>query len=48
MAQAMTAAGVTQILTDDGDYCTVPGIQVFTANRPVIDAARAQGKLVAR
>jgi predicted nucleic acid-binding protein len=48
MVQAMVAAGVMQILTDDGDYCTVPGIQVFTANRHAIDAARAQGKLVTR
>ncbi len=48
MAEAVAAAGVTQVLTDDGDYCTVPGIQVFTANRQVLDAARAQGKLVTR
>jgi len=48
MAHAMSAAGVTQVLTDDGDYCTAPGIQVFTANRPVIDAARVQGKLLLR
>jgi len=48
MLQAMVVAGVTQVLTDDGDFCTVPGIQVFTANRPVLDAARAQGKLLVR
>ena len=46
--QAMSAAGVNQVLTDDGDYCTVPGIQVFTANRQVIEASRAQGKLLTR
>ena len=33
-----------QILTDDGDFATVPGITVFTANLAVIDAARASGK----
>ena len=35
-------------ITDDGDYCTVPGIQVFTANRPVLAVARAQGNTEAR
>lgn len=34
-----------QILTDDGDFATVPGITVFTANLAVIDAARVCGKL---
>jgi len=48
MAEAAVAAGVTQVLTDDGDYCTVPGIQLFTANRPVLEAARTQGKLITR
>jgi hypothetical protein len=48
IAEAMANAGVTQILTDDGDYCTVPGIQVLTANRQAIDAAQAQGTLKVR
>ena len=48
LVEAMAKAGVTQILTDDGDYCTVPGIQVLTANRYAVDAARTQGKLVVR
>jgi len=39
---------VVQVITDDGDFATVPGIQVFTANRNVINAARTQGKLKAR
>ena len=30
------------------DFCTVPGITLFTANRGVIAAAGAQGKLVKR
>ncbi|MEH1892181.1 MAG: hypothetical protein V7K92_22925 [Nostoc sp.] len=30
--EAMYKAGVTKIITDDGDYVTVPGIKVFTAN----------------
>ena len=36
------------ILTDDGDFATVPGITVFTANRTIIDAARDCGKLKMR
>ena len=39
---------IEKIITDDGDYLTVPDIQVFTANRNVINAARSQGKLVTR
>jgi hypothetical protein len=46
--QAIRASGITQVLTDDGDFCTVPGITLFTANRGVIEAARAQRKLVKR
>lgn len=46
--QAACASGVTQIISDDGDFCGVPGITLFTCNRSVIDAARAPGKLVAR
>lgn len=48
IVEAMARANVLQVLTDDGDYCTVPGIQVFTANRNVINAARSQGKLLTR
>ena len=36
------------ILTDDGDFATVPGITVFTANLGVIDEARKCGKLIMR
>ena len=46
--EAIQKAGIIQVLTDDGDFCTVPDIQVFTANRNVIAAARAQGKLLSR
>jgi len=48
MAEAARAAGMTQIVTDDGDYATVPGLTVFTANQKVIQAAQAAGKLLAR
>jgi hypothetical protein len=42
-----SAAGVTQILTDDGDFCTVPGA-FFTANQRALAAARTQGRLITR
>ncbi|RQT33417.1 hypothetical protein [Burkholderia contaminans] len=46
--ESMQANGVTQVITDDGDFATIPGIRVFTANRNVITAATNQGKLVIR
>lgn len=46
--ESMRSHGVVQIITDDGDFATVPRIQVFTANRNVIKAARAQRKLITR
>ncbi|MCP4701011.1 MAG: hypothetical protein GY862_29785 [Gammaproteobacteria bacterium] len=44
--ESMKSHGVMQVITDDGDFATVPGIQVFTANRSVIQAAKAQKKLI--
>ncbi|MCU0542140.1 MAG: PIN domain-containing protein [Oscillatoriaceae cyanobacterium Prado104] len=46
--EAMEQAGIVQVITDDGDYVTVPGIRVFTANQNVITAARQQSKLLMR
>lgn len=46
--ESMRKHGVVQVITDDGDFATVPDIQVFTANRGVINAARDQGKLQTR
>jgi len=46
--EAMDKANIAQIITDDGDYVTVPGIKVFTANYGAIAAARYQGKLLVR
>lgn len=46
--ESMKNLGVVQVITDDGDFATVSGIQVFTANRNVIAAARDQGKLKTR
>lgn len=48
LAQAASAFGINQIITDDGDYCGIPGIQMFTSNQTVVAAAQAQGRLVIR
>ena len=48
LLEAMSAGGIHQVLTDDGDYCTVPGLEVFTANPRVVAAARAAGRLLVR
>jgi hypothetical protein len=42
--RALNVAGITQVISDDGDFCCVPGITLFTANPNVISAACAQGK----
>ena len=41
---AFKAAGITQVISDDGDFCTVPGMTLFTANPSAISAAHAQKK----
>ncbi|MCR4292002.1 MAG: hypothetical protein NUV76_03895, partial [Candidatus Kuenenia sp.] len=46
--EAISKAGVVKVITDDGDFVTVPGIQIFTANHPVIKTAQSQGKLMKR
>jgi len=46
--EAMSNEKVIQIVTDDGDFATVSGIRVFTANQNVITAAQKQGKLIKR
>jgi predicted nucleic acid-binding protein len=46
--ETMAKHGVIQIITDDGDFATIPGIQVFTSNRHVINSARIQGKELKR
>lgn len=48
MAETALKTGVTQIITDDGDYATVPGLTIFTANSRVIQEANLAGKLIAR
>lgn len=46
--EAMHRQGITQVITDDGDFSTVSGIRVFTANDNVIRLAVAAGKLITR
>jgi hypothetical protein len=48
LLEAIGQGGICQVLTDDGDFCTVPGITVFTANRRVVEAAANAGRLVVR
>jgi predicted nucleic acid-binding protein len=48
LLEAMHKEGITQIITDDSDFASVPDIQVFTANERVITEARQQGKLLNR
>lgn len=48
LLESMQRHGVVQVITDDGDFATVPGLQVFTANRTVLRTARVQGTLRAR
>jgi hypothetical protein len=46
--KALHDSKVTQVISGDGDFCTVPGITLFTDNKNVIQAAQAQGKLQKR
>ncbi|MBI4658311.1 MAG: hypothetical protein HY735_05580 [Verrucomicrobia bacterium] len=46
--RAALASGIAQILSDDGDFCVVSGIHLFTANRNVVATAQSQGRLVVR
>jgi predicted nucleic acid-binding protein len=48
LLETMATQGITQVITDDADFATVPGIVVFTANRTVLSAAKAQGQLIVR
>lgn len=47
-AQLVKQSDMTGILTDDGDFASVGGLTVFTANQYVIKLARTVGKLITR
>lgn len=46
--KALHDAKITNVISGDGDFCTAPGITLFTDNRNVLQAAEAQGKLLKR
>lgn len=48
MINSAKAMEVNQIITDDIDFITVPGLHVFTANPRAIDTAKNQNKLINR
>ena len=48
LLEAASLLGISQIVTDDGDYCCVPRIQMFTNNQAVLAAAQTQGSLITR
>lgn len=48
LLEAARAAGISKVITDDGDFCSVPGIEMFTKNQRVITSAQTQGKLIVR
>lgn len=48
IAANLLRKGVDKIVTDDGDFASVPGVTVFTANRNIIYRARQAGKLIVR
>lgn len=49
MAEMALKTGVTQVITDDGDYATVQGLTVFTSNPKIIaEAVKQKNKLITR
>ncbi len=48
LLKVLQPALMAKVLSDDGDFCTVAGITLFTANRSVIQEAASQGRLAAR
>ncbi len=48
MVHAAKTGNISQIITDDIDFITVPGITVFTANYNAVSIAKSQNKLIDR
>ncbi len=46
LVSATKTQGIINILTDDGDFSSLEGVKLFTANHGVIKSANKQGKLV--
>ncbi|GKU81187.1 hypothetical protein [Niallia sp. NCCP-28] len=48
LMEFIKSSGIVNVISDDGDLASVPGIKLFTANRTVIEEAILQGKLIER
>ncbi len=48
LLESISKSGVIKVITDDGDFVTVHGIQVFTSNHNAIATAKTAGKLLKR
>lgn len=46
LIEAYKSAGVSQLISGDADWATWAGINLFTANQRVVDAARIQSMLI--
>jgi PIN domain nuclease of toxin-antitoxin system len=46
LIDAIESSGLSSVLTDDSDICTVAGLTVYTANPKAIVAATNQGRLI--
>lgn len=44
--ESMIQSGITNIITDDGDFTSIHGINVFTLNKNVLSCAATQNKLM--
>jgi predicted nucleic acid-binding protein len=48
LIESVFKGGMTQVITDDGDFATVSGLTVFTSNTTLIQQAHAADRLVGR
>jgi len=48
IVELMFQNGIVNIITDDCDFVTVPGLTVYTANTTAVEEARRQGQLIKR
>lgn len=48
MVESARSAKITQIITDDADFGTLPDVQIFTANNTLLSEAQTQGRLIQR
>jgi predicted nucleic acid-binding protein len=48
LVESAVTSGIAQIITDDSDYCSVKGLELFTRNPAVLAAARSAGQTLSR